>query len=994
EIAIPTNQRNADFKLRSEVNNLDEVVVVGYGEQKRIHLTGAVGSIDTKKIEDIPVSNLSQALRGQIPNLSINTSSNRPGINNTSLKVRNPISYAKNPDTNPLYIIDDMERTQQDFNALDQSEVESISIIKDGAAAIYGIKGTNGAVIVRTKRGKAGAVKISYNGNYGLTTVTQLPSMMNGYQQAVYLNDLIIAEQTNGGHTIDEHGYIDGSTTKKELKYYTPDELAYFQQPGSSTDYLAQQFQNAVVQRHTLNVTGGNDRATYYAGATYVKQGSNFKGAYGDRWTYRASVDAKLANGLTGSISLSGFISKDYKYYFKQGGENADNDLKILLNTPQFTKFYIDGLPTLLSSNTSNTNALENFNYIHVVNSTNNYTLSQPTSLNINPKLTYDVPFLKGLRLTGSYNRNINNTYGKQVGSNYVAYQFAGTGENNHIPGGNLIQGITQKNGDIVRLNPVFYNTQQFTGTVSYSRTFGKHEITVLGLYDQFESYDSGSESRVEGLVPGGYDNENFAIGAMTATESLHNFGRQGYAGRINYNYASKYLLEFLMRADGSVKFAPGRRWGYFPSMSAGWVVSEEGFFKRNVHFIDYLKFRGSLAFLGADNADPYQYAENYNFGQQQKAAVFGGNDPRGLSIFQNIALANPYVRWDNDTKVNLGLDMQFLKNRLAVSVDAYKDYRRNILGSLSSSTPFVVGATPPTENFANVNTYGYEISATWKDNINKDFSYYVGANLGWFDDKLLKVDQSAGDVGTYLDKIGQHSDRGFLGFRYTDFLRTQADVDAFMAQHPGYTIYGIAPKPGMLVYEDVRGPKGTDGQFTAADGKIDDSDKQFLTKRQDNHFNGGINLGFTYKDFTVQAITTISWGGQGIIESDALKKGTAISNRPDFWAPGGYWTPANTGAELPSPFYMGGGSAGYNDLASDFWFKSSFQFRMTNLNVAYTIPKQWVNKMGLGSIRVYANMINPVNFYNPYSYRDNGTASYLNYPTIKSYTFGLNVGF
>jgi TonB-linked SusC/RagA family outer membrane protein len=962
--------------------------------KKGYSLTGAVATVDTKRIEDIPVANLAQSLRGQIPNVGINTASNRPGINNTSVIIRNPISYAKNPDPNPLYIIDDMERTQQDFNALDQSEVESISILKDGAAAIYGIKGTNGAVVVRTKRGKAGAAKISYNGSYGISTVSQLPSMMNAYQQGVYLNDLIIADQANGGHTIDEHGYIDGSTTNKNRNYYTPDELAYFQQPGSSTNFLKEQFQNAILQRHTFNVTGGSDKATYYAGATYVKQGSNFEGAYANRWSYRASVDAKLTNGLTASVSLSGFISKDYKYYFKQGGESADNDLKILLNTPQYTKFFIDGMPTLLSTNTSNTNALENFNYMYVVNNTNNYTLSQPSTLNINPKLTWDVPFVKGLKLSANYNRTINNTYGKQVGSNYVAYQFAGTGENNHIPGGALIQGITQKNGDIVRLNPVFDNRYQLTGTVSYSRSFGKHEISILGLYDQLEQYSSGSTSSVEGLVPGGYDNENFAIGAMTATETLSNFGRMGYAGRINYNYASKYLLEFLMRADASVKFPPGRRWGYFPSMSLGWVVSEEGFFKRNVRFMDYLKFRGSLAFLGADNAGNWEYAENYNFGQQSKAAVFGGNQARGLAIFQNIMLANPFVRWDNDTKVNLGMDMQFLKNRLAVSIDAYKDFRYNILGSLSSSTPFVVGATPPTENYAKVNTFGWEFSATWKDRINKDLSYYISPNLGWADNKLIKVDQPAGNIGTYLDKIGGSDDQGFLGFKNSGFLRTQADVDAFLVQHPGYTIYNLAPKPGMLVYEDVRGPKDASGQYTPADGKIGDEDKQFLTKKQNNHFNGGLNLGITYKDLTVQVITTISWGGQGIIESDALKKGTAISNRPDFWAPGSYWTPTNTSADLPSPFYMGGGSAGYNDAASDFWFKSSLQFRMTNLNVAYSIPKGIVNKMGLGSIRVYANIINPVNFYNPYSYRDNGVSSYLNYPTVKSYTFGLNVGF
>jgi len=274
ERAVSTNERNADFTLVPTTNDLNEVVVVGYGEQKKIHLTGAVATVDMKQIEDIPVTNLAASLRGQIPGVGVGISTNRPGINNTSITIRNQISYAKNPNTNPLYIIDDMIRTQQDFNALDQSEVESISILKDEAAAIYGIAGAQGAVVVRTKRGKAGSLKVSYNGSYGITTASELPTMLTGYQQAVYLNDLAIADQTRGGHTIDAHGYIDGSATNKLKTFYTPDELAYFQQPGNNTNFLKEAFKNATLQRHTLSVNGGSDKATYFADVSYVNQTS------------------------------------------------------------------------------------------------------------------------------------------------------------------------------------------------------------------------------------------------------------------------------------------------------------------------------------------------------------------------------------------------------------------------------------------------------------------------------------------------------------------------------------------------------------------------------------------------------------------------------------------------------------------------------------------------------------------------------------------------
>lgn len=997
---------NADFKMMPSATDLNEVVVVGYGEQKKIHLTGAIAVVDTKQIQDIPATDLASTLRGQLPGVSINGGNTRPGINTSSITVRNPTFFVKDATlTQPLYIIDDIFRDQTAFNSLDQTEVESISVLKDAAAAIYGIQGSNGVVVVRTKRGTAGQVKVNYSGTYGTSGAVALPKMLNGVQQATFLNDYYATGQIAGGHTIDPHGYIDGSATNKLTTYYTPDELDNFAQPGNSTDWLRYAFKNATLQRHTLSASGGTDKATYFAGATYVKQTSNFAGAQADRWTYRASVDAKVANGLKVAISLSGSISNDFKYYFKQGGESPDNDFKILTSAPMFTKFYYNGLPVLITGaagTPSNTNLLEQFNYFAALD-LHDYTLSKPTVLNINPTVTYDVPFVKGLKLTANYNRQITNQYGKQVGTNYLAYQFAGLGENNHIIGGNIINTVTQKNGDIVRLNPVFYNTYEASGTLSYNRKFGKHEITFLGLYEQQEAYNEGVQAYVEGLLPGGYDNQNFAIGAMTSSQAgfISQSGRQAYAGRLNYNYANKYLFEGLMRADGTYFFAPGRRWGYFPSFSLGWVASEEGFFKRNVKFMDFLKVRGSIGFLGTNAIKTISYAENYNFGQQSKAAVFGGNGDRGLAIFQNVALANDQIRWDNDTKINGGLDMQFLKNRLGVTIDGFYDHRYNMLATLTSSTPLVVGAAVPAENYAQINGFGYEVSVSWKDQIGKNLSYYVSPWVAWSDDRVVKVDQAAGLAGTFQDAIGQSEDRGVFGYKYAGFFRTQAEVDSYLAAHPGYKINGTVPKPGMLYYEDIRGQKNpaAPGGYNGPDGIIDANDQTYLTSRQNNHFSGGFNFGGSYKNFTLQVVTSLGWGGMGAYESEALSpfkaysNATQIANRPILWTPGNYWTYSNPDAALPSPYWISKNS-GSNDLTSDFWFKSSFQFRMTNLNLSYALPKSIVSKLGVSSIRAYVNCVNPLNFYNPYSYRDNGVGTYETYPLVKSYTFGLNVGF
>jgi TonB-linked SusC/RagA family outer membrane protein len=1013
EHTLRVGENNLDVKLVSSAEtSLNDVVVVGYGTQKRISLTGAIATVDMKQIQDIPATDLASTLRGQIPGLNISGGNARPTSNSTTLTVRNPIVFSGANNPGPLFIIDDVFRDAAAFNNLDQSEVENISVLKDAAAAIYGIQGAYGAIVVRTKRGRNSAPKVTYSGSYGGATAVKIPDVLSGGQLAQFYNDYTATPIIANNQTIDEHGYVSSATPggapTKNLSYYTPDELAYFNNPDNNTDWLRTAFKTAVTQRHTLNVSGGNEKVTYFASSTYTSQNSNFAGVGNNRWTYRASVDAKVANGLKFALSLSGSINNSKIRYFKQGGESADNDFRTLLTAAPWTKYFINGIAALPTGSQGNTgsNVLQNFNYFQAAEQLNDYSLTKPTVLNINPTITYDVPFVKGLRLTANYNRQITNTFSKQVGTSYTLTQFAGLGENNHIPGGAILNAnLKQSNGDLIRFNPIYANDYELNTTASYNHKFGKHEFTFLGLYEQQERYSEGIEAFANGVLIGGFDNLNFTNGAQNVNQAnglVKNYGRQAVAGRLNYSYDDKYLFEGVFRADGNTNFAPGKNWGYFPSFSAGWVVSQEGFFKDNVKFMSLLKVRGSVGFFGADNTKPFQYLENYNFGQTGKAGVFGGNIDRGIAIYQSVALANPDVRWDSANKYNLGLDMQFLKSRLSASVDAYLDHRYNGLASLTSSTPLVVGATVPTENYAVGNNFGYEISATWRDRIGNDASYYVTANFSWSDNKYIKVDQSAGVAGTYLDGINRSSDLGVLGYQYAGFLRTQSDVDSWLLAHPGYTLNGIAPKPGMLVYNDVRGLKNAaaPGGYNAPDGKITDADLDYIRPKSSNHYGGALNFGGTYKGFSVQVITTLGWGGASMLEAEALNplggafngSGTiAVQNRPSFWAPDNYWTYSNTNANLPSPYYVG--RNGMNDVTSDFWLKSSFQFRMANLNVSYALPKKWAGKVGVSDIRVYTNVVNPVNFYNQFGWRDPG-ATFLQYPLVKSYTFGLNVGF
>ncbi|MBD2755737.1 SusC/RagA family TonB-linked outer membrane protein [Spirosoma validum] len=960
---IPVNGRTSlVVQMEEDAAALSEVVVVGYGVQKKASLTGAVATVDMKAVQDLPVNSLSAALVGQMPGVGVSGGTSRPG-ENAQITIRNPVVLAKDGGTlRPLYVIDNVVRSEDDFNALDVSEVDAISVLKDAAAAIYGARSNQGVVVVSTKRGKAGTPKFSYSGSTGISDAT-LPKMMNGYEQATYLNDMNIA----------------AGKPLTDPVIYSPDELAYFK--NNNTDWLRQAWKPSSVVRHALNVSGGNDRATYFAGASYNAQDANFDNINSSKWTFRASTDMQVTKNLKAALSLSGDISNKKMYYLKQGGENAENDMKSLLYTSQFNPPYVNGLPVLLA--TGGTNDFNAFHFFEIQNS-NNYTQTRGSGLNVTANLDYSIPFIKGLKARVLYSRTFDNTFGKQYGTWYNTYSFSMLGDHKHIYGGDVLKIVPLNNGDRVRINPMYTDTYQFNGYLNYDNQFGKHQVSAIAFFEQAEVHSDQVAAMAEGVIIGGLDNMRYATGTQSASETETEAGFLSYAGRINYNYANKYLFETAVRYDASTKFAPEYRWGLFPSFSAGWVISEEPFFRNSVRWVDFLKLRGSLGFMGGDATKAYNWLTSYSI-QTGKGAVFGGNANRPLVVTPNNAMANRGARWDNNTKYNIGLDAQFLKNRLSVTVDAFYDHRYNMLTALTSSVPLIVGATLPSENYATVDGFGTELSFGWSDKITSDWSYKVNTFLTWSDNKQIKVDVERGKMGTYEDPLGNSSDMGFQGYKYLGMFRTQQDVDSYLEKNPGYTLFGAAPKPGMLYYEDIRGPKDATGQYTAPDGKITDADMQFLTRKASNHYGFGFNFSTTYKNFSLAAVISGSFGGQDAVEGTARSQATATSNRPAFWAD--HWTPENPNATYPSPYYKD-----TYTVSSDYWFRSSTQVSVRNVNLSYGLPSRLTSKLGMSNVRVYMVATNPLNLYNPYDYKSY-SGTYDAYPVLRSFSLGLNLG-
>jgi len=967
---IPVGKKTSfTILMQRDTKGLNEVVVVGYGTQKKSHLTGSVGVVNMKAIEDVPVGSLSEALRGQVNGLSVSGGFQRPGQPAT-LTIRNPIYFSKDGGSKePLYVIDDIVRTKTDFDLLDASEIESITVLKDAEAAIYGIIGSNGVIVVRTKHGKAGPPSITYSASFGTADVPYKPKMMNSYQLGTYLNDYL------GGQLKWDSTAIAASSS-----YYTPDEMDYFK--THNTNWLNMAIQPSFEMRHALNISGGSERATYFAGASYNDQNSNFPGLGYKRYSVRASSDFRLATGLKLGLSVSGNYSNLKNTFNKQGGESLDNDWKTLITKAPFYTPYINGLPILIPGAGTNSN-INDYNYF-AIHDLNNYTSSSNSDLNFQANLAYEIPFIKGLTASVNFNKNIANTFGKQYGTTYKVYQFGSSSTNGHVLDSTVTKTLTLSNGDRVRINPTIAQSYQLNASLNYNRIFGKHEIGAFFSYEQAESFTDGVAGQANGVVVGGLDNQNFATGDQSSNETISEWGREAYIGRINYSYADKYLLQLQFRADASVNFAPENRWGYFPSASAGWIISQENFFSGLKNTINFLKIRGSASHLGLDATKPYQWLRSYAI-QTGKAAVYGGNNDVGLGVVTNVDIANRNVHWDNDDKYDAGLDAQMFDNRLSVTADYYFDHRFDLLTFLTTSPSILIGSPLPSENYSAVNTFGYEITAGWNDKIARNLNFDARLLFNWSDNKVLKIDQPAGNVGTFLDEVGKSTDLGYYGYKSLGILRTQADVDALLAKNPNYTIFGQAPLPGMLYFQDIRGPKDANGNYTAPDGKITSDDQTYLNKKAGNHYGLGFNWDLSYKSLHLRVVSGISWGGIDAIESAATSVGKSYSNLPAFWAD--HWTPTNTNAKYPSPYY----SFSYN-VNSDFWWKSATTWTISTISLSYDLPPNILRSIKMNNARVYFVSTNPFNLYNPYNYKSNLQDTYTAFPQLRTMSLGLSV--
>ena len=1014
--------KNPRIVLLEDQLKLDEVVVLGdYGSQKLRNATGAIETISTEELKDLSVGSLGDALAGKINGLHVSLSGGRPG-STPSLQIRQssvnttitPSSdLGGNASPTPLYVIDGFIADEGAFNNLDINEVENVTVLKDAAAAVYGARAAYGVVLVKTKQGKVGAPKISYSGQFGYTDALMLPKMLNAYDYGRIYNAARAANTATKDQESDD----------LRVQLFQSDELEAMK--GMNYNLLDKEWCAALTQRHSVNISGGTEKATYFGGVSYYQQEGNIGRLDYNRWNYRAGVNANISKWMKASLQVSGNYGETNKPKNVKGG-GSDGDFESLMLHVPYVPDQVNGYYIFHSGmeNITNPSDQQKYNFAAVQNASDNVE-NQNQNFSLNGSLEYDFgwsKYLRGLKVKASYSKNISTGKTNTIGTKIDVYRLISRGgSGGHLYVGDEIEynantlGLYElNNGNSLGRSMNRSDSYQMNLTVSYARQFGKHYVSGLFSIEKAESewedlngsltdplpFTDGQSSSVDSNA------EGFA---QTVTFNRSESGMLSYVGRVNYSYDDKYLFEFMLRSDASAKFAPQNYWGMFPSWSAGWVISDEKWFDKDKTKIDFLKIRGSFGILGKDNVNAWLWTQLYTR-NPDKGPIFGTNSSTNTSATIRMPKqgVNPDVHWDKTYKTNFGIDMAFLKNRMSANLDFYYDMGREMFASHQGTSyyPNTVGIQPAPENFGEVDTYGVELSLGWKDKIGKDMSYWVKLTTGYNDNKIRETGWKA---AYDFDKLvrNERSDRGLWGYECIGMFRSYQEINEYFDKYSITKYLGNTKEnvhPGMLIYKDVRGQYDeSTGTFGPADGIVDEQDYIKISHRASNPYGGTLNFGFSYKDFSISAQFGASWGAYSLVPTTMRKESySEYSNVSAMWkdmfvyediydANNIVTVAQNRNAKYPNIRY-----SSVNGAPSTFWKVSAATVQLRNMTVAYALPKEWLKIIGISSCRFNLTCQNVFNFLNPYPEGAwaSWAGSYGYYPNLRKFTLGVNVSF
>jgi TonB-linked SusC/RagA family outer membrane protein len=948
----PKNRTVIDVVLYEISRSLDEVVVIGYGTQKKVNLTGAVSAVQGSELHQVPTSNLSNLIAGLVPGATVSQTNGRPG-SASNIVIRGKGTWNNQ---NPLYVIDGFVRDKEAFDAIDPNEVETISVLKDAASAsIYGSRAANGVLLVTTKKGKIQAPEITYKGMITTESRVKKIDQLSAVESAILFNDFLKINKTPDG----------------DITYFMPDEIQYFQDhPDAYRTWLDQVWNTPVTQQHNLSVNGGTEKLRYFMSAGYYNGAGFLQSINYKKQNFRINVEANIMKGLTANVflDLNNKVSNQPNWPNDGGVFDMWNIINGLMVRAPYNRAAVGGLP--------NGSAWHPISAINTGSNRNNN-----DDYNGILKLTYALPFVKGLELGASYNQSRSNQFVKQFFQFHPVYNFQRSGSHNHIVtddavllNSNMI--AAGSSYEYIQEDYIRERTEQFNTSMRYQNSFGKNNVGVVLVYEQTEIFSDKFMGRGETFDTYAIEQIDAAsndAARRTASGSGSELGRLSYVGRLNYDYGGKYLFEGSFRYDGSIIFPPKNRWGFFPSLSTGWRISDETFFEENIKFINNLKLRYSIGLLGNDAVTAYQYQQNYNY----SGVMYYGTTYKGIALGR---LPNENITWEKSRTNNLGIDAGFLDNALTFTGDFFYRHTYDILRSRILTVPGTFGATLPDENYAIVDVKGLDVSVGYRNQIGK-VQYGIVGNIGYAIDNVVQIDVPA-NIRPYQNPLNLPLNT-LKGYKSAGILRTQEDIDNYKAKVS--TIFGRVPEIGQLVFQDIRGVTSEE-----PDGIIDANDQEVLSTKGDPRLNYGFKFDIAWKAFRINML----WQGLGmwdIMMDEKTRDNRINDNVTLFGLWRDYWTPENPNATMPRV----GGSGIDTSVSqpSDFWIQNGSFLRLKDLSISYSLPQSIIEKIYAKNISFLLSGTNLLTL-TKYKHHDPEQRELASYPTMRAITFGLNVTF
>ncbi len=900
---IPIGSQNViNQTLNEDTQNIDEVVVVGYGVQKKVTVTGSVASLKGEELQASPTTNLTNGMVGRMPGVIGFQRSDEPGGGGTTIRIRGTNSLGSK---DPLVVIDGVPGRAGGLDRINPNEIESISVLKDAAAAIYGSRAANGVILVTTKKGKEGKPTVTYTGNMGFGTPTRLPEVCDAYEYSVLLNEI----STNAG----------GSPK------YSAEDLELFrngQDPWGhpNTNWYDEAIKNvSPLYRHDVSVSGGSDKFKFYLNLAANGEDGIYKKSANryDQYSIRANIDAKINKYI--DISYGTISRMEIRNYPTYGATDIFSAL--VRSKPNQVGYWPTGEPG------------PDIEYGHnpVVMGTDatgkdnqkDYYLQNTLKINLK------IPRVEGLTLTGSgtYDKYFKNRH--RFATPFTLYSWDGNAEHKLSAGQ---KGPATPELQEERTDQTFW---MVNAVANYDRSFGKHNIGItVGIEAEKRDQNWIKAYRKYFLSTSKEDIDLGGVSEMSNNGNSWKEARLNYFGRVSYNYLERYLVEFVWRADGSYRFPKEKRYGFFPGVSAAWRVSEEGWWKENVRFIDYFKLRGSISQTGNDalvdtdgNLDrSIQYLNTYKFSGYY---LYGSTyDP----YLQPTRTPNPNITWEVGTTYNVGLDFKFLQNRLSWETDAFYHKRTNMLIYRNASLPETSGITLPRENLGEMCNRGFESLISWQDRAGK-VDYNASINMTYAKNKILFWDEVPG-VPAYQQSTG-HLANTDLYYVYDGVFKDQAEVDATQAKWSG-------ARPGDIKFKDVNG-----------DGKIDADDRVRSNRNSEPKFVAGITLGANWNNFDIMMLFQGALGGETYVWRE--RAGEAGNFYKETYE--NRWTPENPSSVHPRIFNRE--NEYWVSNRNTYYLKNTDYLRLKNVELGYTFNFPGVAKAGISNLRVYVNATN-----------------------------------